>query len=142
MQIRWKTWFVRLVVLFLAMQIVPYGRTHTNPPVGQEPAWPSPETRAMVRGACFDCHSNETRWPKYSWVAPISWLVQYDVNTGRQHLNFSEWQRPQRHAKDAAEQVRTGEMPETYYTWLHQSARLTDADRARLAQTFEAMFKN
>ena len=61
---------------------VPYGRDHVNPPVGAEPSWDSPETRALARQACFDCHSNETEWPAYSTVAPVSWLIQHDVSEG------------------------------------------------------------
>ena len=136
----WKFWTVRILGALVVIQLVPYGRAHTNPPVVKEPAWDTPETRELVRAACFDCHSNETRWPRYSWVAPSSWLTEWDVNTARSHLNFSEFQRPQRHAKDAAEQVRTGEMPQTSYTWFHKSARLSAADRERLAVAFERMF--
>jgi hypothetical protein len=137
---RWKRIFIRTLAVAAIIQLVPYGRTHTNPPVVQEPAWDTPETRGIVQGACFDCHSNMTRWPAYASVAPMSWLVQRDVDTGRAHLNFSEWQREQRHAVDAAEEVRTGDMPQTYYTWMHAPARLTAADRERLAQSFEKMF--
>ena len=137
---RAKRIVVWLFGLLLVIQLVPYGRHHTNPPVVQEPAWDAPATRTLVQAACFDCHSNETRWPAYAQVAPVSWLVQRDVNEGRAHLNFSEWQRTQRHAGDAAEEVRSGDMPQTYYTWLHAPARLSAADRERLASTFEKMF--
>jgi mono/diheme cytochrome c family protein len=123
------------------IQLVPYGRAHTNPPVVQEPAWDAPATRALVERACFDCHSNQTRWPWYSNVAPTSWLVQNDVDNGRRHLNFSEFQNPQRHAKDAAEQVRTKEMPLFYYVPLHPPSKLTDAERAALVSSFENMFE-
>jgi len=136
----WKFWLLMLVVLFAAIQLVPYGRAHANPPVVKEPAWDSPATRELARAACFDCHSNETRWPGYASVAPSSWLLQHDVNTGRAHLNFSEWQRPQRHADDAAEQVSSGEMPPSYYAWMHPPAQLSDADRKRLADSLEKMF--
>src|SRR5690349_11025724 len=62
--------------LFLLIQAVPYGRAHTNPPVVSEPHWDSPRTRELAKRACFDCHSNETRWPWYSHVAPMSWVLQ------------------------------------------------------------------
>ena len=137
---RWKAWLLGLAGFFVVIQLVPYGHAHTNPPVAQEPAWDSPGTRDLVHGACFDCHSNETRWPGYASIAPSSWLLQYDVDQGREHLNFSEWQRTQRHAKDAAEEVRSGDMPPMYYGWMHPPARLTDADRERLALAFEKMF--
>ncbi len=86
--------FGSLLVLlagFLLIQLVPYGRNHTNPPVLQEPNWDSPQTRALAQRACFDCHSNETEWPWYSHVAPVSWLVQRDVEEGREKVNFSTW---------------------------------------------------
>src|SRR5215216_1353338 len=82
-------------VLFVVLQLVPYGRRHDNPPTTREPAWDDPTTRALAVRACFDCHSNETRWPWYSYVAPVSWLTQRDVDEGRRELNFSEWDRQQ-----------------------------------------------
>ena len=82
---------IALVLLALLIQLIPYGRDHTNPPVMQEPQWDSPQTRALTKRACFDCHSNETVWPWYSNVAPVSWLIYRDVSKGREHFNFSEW---------------------------------------------------
>src|SRR5512143_3173323 len=84
-----------LVLAFVAIQFVPYERHPINPPVGAEPTWDSQDTRALARQACFDCHSNETEWPAYSRVAPVSWLIHRDVSEGRAVLNFSEWQRQQ-----------------------------------------------
>lgn len=133
-----RQWWSRigLVVLgtLLAIQLVPYGRDHANPPVTGEPAWDAPETRTLARQACFDCHSNETEWPAYASIAPVSWLVQHDVDEGRAVLNFSEWSRPQEEAKDASEEVLEGEMPPPAYTLVHAHARLNAADRDRLAQ--------
>ena len=118
----------------LAVQLVPVGRDHANPPVTGEPTWDVPETRALAKQACFDCHSNETRWPAYASVAPVSWLVQHDVTEGRATLNFSEWPRPQERAKQASEEVVEGDMPPVAYTLLHAHARLSPADRDRLAE--------
>jgi len=98
-----------------------------------EPAWDSAETRATAARACFDCHSNETTWPAYSRVAPASWLIYRDVVEGREHLNFSEWQRPQKDADEAAEHVRESEMPLPIYALMHPEARLTPDERERLA---------
>lgn len=84
--------------------------------------------------ACCDCHSNETEWPAYASIAPVSWLVQREVNEGRAMLNFSEWPRPQEEAKDAPEEVMEGEMPPATYKLVHAHARLNAADRDRLAQ--------
>lgn len=116
----------------ILIQIVPFGHSHTNPPRTGEPEWNAPQTVALMRRACFDCHSNETVWPWYSNLAPVSWLVQRDVNSGRRHLNFSEWNRPQRHAKDVAEQLREGEMPPWFYLPMHPAARLSAAEKDAL----------
>lgn len=129
-----------VVGLFVLMQLVPYGRDHTNPPVTAEPSWPSPEVRALAARACFDCHSNETKWPWYTNVAPSSWLVAHDVEEGRRELNFSEWDRKQKHAKDAEEELREGEMPPGVYLPLHPEAKLTDAEKKQLGDAFVAMF--
>jgi mono/diheme cytochrome c family protein len=125
---------VGLLGVLLVIQLVPYGRDHQNPPVRSEPPWDSPATRALAKQACFDCHSNETEWPAYASIAPASWLVQHDVDDGRADLNFSEWQRPQEKAKKAAEELRDGEMPPAAYLLVHAHARLSTADRDRLAQ--------
>jgi hypothetical protein len=82
--------------------------------------------------ACYTCHSNETVWPWYTSVAPLSWLTQWDVDTGRRKLNFSEWDRPQRDAHEAAETVREGEMPPWYFAAGRPEARLTPAERGAL----------
>ena len=121
-------------VALIAIQLVPYGHGRTNPPASVEPAWDSPATRELARRACFDCHSNHTDWPAYARIAPASWLIQHDVDEGRRKLNFSEWDRAQKEAKEAAEEVREGEMPPAIYRVMHAHARLNDADRARLAQ--------
>jgi mono/diheme cytochrome c family protein len=118
---------------FAVMQLVPYGRSHNNPAARDEPAWDSPATRALAKQACFDCHSNETVWPGYASVAPVSWLVQHDVDEGRAALNFSEWTKPQKEAREAAGEVRESEMPPGIYLLMHGDARLSDADRQRLA---------
>jgi mono/diheme cytochrome c family protein len=127
-----------LIAVLVGVQLVPYGRDHVNPPVGSEPAWDSRATRALAKQACFDCHSNETQWPAYASIAPVSWLVQRDVTEGRATLNFSEWQRPQKEAKDASGEVLEREMPPAAYRLVHSHARLSDADRERLARGLQA----
>lgn len=129
---------VALVAAFAVIQLVPYGRAHDNPRVVAEPAWDQQATRALAVRACFDCHSNETRWPWYSDVAPMSWLVQNHVDEGRRELNFSEWNRAQEEADEAADVVREGEMPPRSYTLLHPEARLTVAERSALADGLAA----
>lgn len=124
---------------FLLIQLVPYGRNHANPPVVQEPAWGSPTTRELAMQACGDCHANNSTWPWYSNVAPVSWLVYHDTMEGRQRLNFSEWNRPQE-GDDAAEQVTRGEMPPAIFLAMHPEARLTAAEKEQLIQGLRATF--
>lgn len=143
-----KILYVVVAVLlagFLLLQLVPYGRAHDNPTVVSEPNWDSPQTRELAQRACFDCHSNETVWPWYSNVAPVSWLVQRHVVEGREHLNFSDWN--QNHAEhgdngheaeEVGESVREGEMPPANYLFNHPEARLSDAERAALIAGLEA----
>ncbi len=124
---------VGVVGAFLLIQAIPYGRGHTNPPVVQEPSWASAQTRQLAVRACFDCHSNQTTWPWYSNVAPVSWLVYNDVQEGRKHLNFSEWNRPQRETREIAGAVLEGEMPPGQYLILHPSAKLSAQEKQTLA---------
>ena len=128
---------VLLIVLFIAIQFVPYGRDHSNPPVVAEPIWDSPRTRELAVRACFDCHSNETKLAWHSNVAPVSWLVQSHVDEGRGELNFSEWHLDQE-GDDAAETVRDGSMPTREYLWTHPDARLTDEELEALNAGFIA----
>ena len=123
-----------LVGGFLLIQLVPYGRNHTNPPVVSEPNWDSPETRALAERACFDCHSNETVWPWYSNIAPVSWLVYHDTEEGRQYLNFSEWgsNREGEEGEEMVEQIKKGDMPLPIYLPTHPEARLTPAEKTAL----------
>jgi hypothetical protein len=116
-----------------AAQLVPVERT--NPPAESRLDAP-PEIQAILRRACWDCHSNETAWGWHTYVAPISWLAVHDVNEGRHELNFSRWRiarRPERLWRRIVEEVREGEMPPALYVLAHPSARLPGADRVALA---------
>jgi mono/diheme cytochrome c family protein len=133
----WMRWAViGLAVMVLAIQLVPYGRDHTNPPVRKEPSWDTPQTRELTERACGDCHSNQTVWPWYSNIAPVSWLVQRDVDVGRRKLNYSEWDRRQEEATESADTVRKGTMPPWYYPW----ARLSPPERQALIRGLAATF--
>ena len=131
---------IAVVVALVAFQALPYGRNHTNPPVRAEPPWDSTQTRKLAVRACFDCHSNQTAWPWYSNIAPFSWLIQSDVDEGRNKLNYSEWNRPQKEARESAESVREGEMPPWYYVILHPQAKLSSVERQALIRGLGATF--
>ncbi len=124
---------VGIVTLGL-IQLIPYGRAHSNPPVTGEPAWATPETRELMVRACFGCHSNEVEWPWYSNVAPISWAVTDHVDEGRDEVNYSEFGNGGGDFDDTLESILDGEMPPGYFTvfGLHPEAKLTDAERDQL----------
>ncbi|HSM91581.1 MAG TPA: heme-binding domain-containing protein [Anaeromyxobacteraceae bacterium] len=123
-------------VLLLAIQAIPVSRT--NPPVESDVDAP-PEVKALLRRACYDCHSHETIWPTYAWVAPPSWLVARDVAEGREDLDFSRWSsldgpRRVRLSRKLPEEVGEEDMPPWTYRLAHPAARLTAAERALLVE--------
>jgi len=131
-----------LLVLLVVIQFVPYGRIQSNPPIVREPAWNSPETRALAKRACFDCHSNETVWLWYNRIAPVSWLIRWDVDNGRKELNFSDWKDGMRKGekpKKIKEELAEGEMPPIQYRLMHAEARLTPAELQQLADGLSAI---
>jgi hypothetical protein len=100
------------------------------------------ETRRVLERACRDCHSNDTRWPWYSNVAPVSWFVIDHVNHGRRHFNYSDWakydeQEKQKLLKESCSLARKADMPLPSYTWIHSDARLSDADVEALCNWVE-----
>jgi hypothetical protein len=132
--------FALVLLAGVAIQFVPYGRNHTNPPVSGDPAWNSAQTRLVFQRACADCHSNQTVWPWYSNVAPMSWLVARDVQKGRNKFNISEWDRSDKHGDEAAKEVRKGSMPPSQYLLAHPSARLSAEERQAFIDGLIATF--
>lgn len=129
------------VVIFVGIQFIPWGRANVNLPVKAEPKWDSPATRELFFRACGDCHSNQTVLPWYDVVAPITWIINRDIEKGREALNVSEWgSSGENSAGEAADAVRNGSMPPTRYTLLHPSARLSASDTDALVQGLVATF--
>jgi Haem-binding domain len=115
----------------------------TNPPAVGNLAAP-PAIAECLRRACYDCHSNETRWPWYTGFAPASWLAYRHVNQARARLNFSDWAdytydpgTESRKLGEIAKLIENGTMPPWYYRLMHPRARLTEADRAALTTWIE-----
>ncbi|MGB2959872.1 MAG: heme-binding domain-containing protein [Bacteroidota bacterium] len=127
--------------IFVVMQFFQPDRS--NPPVDlaqriEQHVTASPAVAHLLRNACFDCHSNETRWPWYSHVSPVSWLVSRDVSVGREHLNFSEWGSYKTRSQIGrlgaiAEEVEAGTMPLPIYISMHDEADLSAEERDSLA---------
>lgn len=120
--------------------------TKTNPAVESDfiaqtnaPA----DVAKMLREACYDCHSNETKFPWYTYINPVGWWVGHHIDEGREHLNFSTWAKYDAKAQahkleECAEEVAEGKMPLKSYTWAHGEAKLTDAQKKQLAEWFES----
>jgi cytochrome c551/c552 len=127
-----STIIIILIALFVIFQFIPYGKDHNNPPVVSEPNWDSQQTRDLAKRACFGCHSNETIWPWYSNIAPISWLVYKDVAEGRQRMNFSDWNNSHRAVDEIISEISEGGMPPSQYLPLHPTAKLSSAEKTQL----------
>jgi hypothetical protein len=135
-----KKWLVRigivLIVVLIVIQFVPIERT--NPPVESDVPEPA-ELKAVLRRSCYGCHSNETRWPWYARVAPISFLIANDVKEGRRQVNFSIWgqyteSRKARKLKEIREQVEGNKMPQWYYVFVHPDAKLSAGDKEMIVR--------
>jgi hypothetical protein len=128
---------IGILVLLLVMQLYRPDRTNPELKASEDIAADSTMNRAVasvLRRACYDCHSNETRWPWYSAIAPASWLVARDVQGGRKHVNFSMWGRYPvgrrvQSLGDIHDEVADRGMPLPQYLLLHPEARLSDAER-------------
>ena len=133
-----KTGVLALAVVAAGIQFAQPNRT--NPPADPTAAFeavanPPEAVAGVVRRACADCHSNQTVWPWYSRVAPVSWLVADDVSEGRSRLNLSEWNRlgaeaSQLKMRQMCTEIRKGEMPMPLYTLMHPKAKVSPAEAA------------
>ncbi|MBL7805971.1 MAG: heme-binding domain-containing protein [Saprospiraceae bacterium] len=135
-----RRWLLALAGLLVLIQIFRIDKSTPAIDPAQDfiaIAAPPPELQQVLKAACYDCHSFETRYPWYAEVAPVSWWLKHHVDEGREHLNFSTFgslsDRDQLHAlEESVEMVEEGEMPLGSYTWTHADARLSDAQKAQL----------
>lgn len=148
MKKRRLTWWqvvLIIVVLFGLIQLIPFGKAHANPAVVNAAVWDNPQTATMIRDACYDCHSNETVWPWYSNIAPVSWLNQVDVDEGRSRMNLSEWPTDKAVQQNLVNRmirvIQNGQMPPFYYVWMHSNASFTADQKAQLIQDLQNSVK-
>jgi len=133
-----------VIVGFIILQVISAGSINAkfaaagNPPVTYTIKWNSPETEKLARAACFDCHSNETRSMWYSNIAPVSWLVNKDINEGRQKLNFSTGSHIE--GDEMIEQIQRGKMSPSIYLPMHPEANLTAEQKQQLIDGLQATF--
>ncbi len=123
-----------------ALSLWPLDRS--KPPVTNTVAWDSPQTKVLFDRACADCHSHETKWPAYSYIAPVSFLVHNHVTQGRQKFNISVPMRnPARIAEEAVDQIKSGGMPDASYLPMHPEAVLSAAEKEQLMRGLQASLK-
>jgi hypothetical protein len=127
------------LAVFVLIQFIPVDRT--NPPITQEPTWSSPEARALVKEHCFQCHSNETEWPWYSYIAPGSWLIKWDVVNAHEAFNFSEWDTNRGSLDEMIETIQEGEMPPIQYTIFHPSSVMNNEQKQALIDALTSSLK-
>lgn len=137
----------RLILVVIGLAVIVFAllvlvgnmvSAHTNPPVTHNVQWNDPATEQLARRACFDCHSNETRWPWYSYIAPFNFLVVHDVDEGRAEMNLSTGRELE--GDEMAEQIQRGEMPPAKYLILHPDANLSAAEKQQLIAGLRATF--
>jgi Haem-binding domain len=136
---------VAIGFLLLAIQFVPVDRSNPaiDPPRTIYASLTMPgEVKAVFERSCKNCHSNETDWPWYSYVAPVSWVVGHDVHQARKMMNFSEWgrysaERKEDKLEEICEQVTKGDMPDRKYAIFHREAKVTAQEREAVCQWTE-----
>ena len=138
-----------LFVIFIAIQAFRIDKT--NPPIDTTQDFitmykPSEAVANTLKTSCYDCHSNESKYPWYSNVAPVSWLVKNHINEGREEVNFSEWgklttKRKMKKLEDIIEEVEEGEMPMTPYVLMHSDAKMSDETRKAFLDYFKSIGK-
>ena len=130
-----------LTALFIAIQFIPYGKNHHNPQVLGEAKWDTVQTKEIFMKACGDCHSNETKWPWYSDIAPLSWAIYHHVQEGREHFNVSMWGKQKKNkGEDAVEELEEAEMPLKSYLLAHPEAHLSESEKELLINGLKKTF--
>ncbi len=147
MKLSLRRWFFVLIGIvltgFLLIQLVPYGKDQTNPPVVLEPEWDSSQTQQMVEAACYDCHSNRTQYPWYAKIAPASWLLASDISRARNAFNFNEMtpEQGQFMVDLMVKRVQEASMPPYQYQAIHPESRFSSRERQELIEGLLLTFK-
>ena len=138
---------IAVIASLTAIQFIPLpGREYVQPKQGNDITDVLPisdETEELLRATCYDCHSDETRYPWYADIAPLSWWVQHHVNEGREHLNFSHFgelsmSRRDHRLEEGVEMMKKEEMPLSSYTWMHPEAKISLRQRAAMIDFFSS----
>lgn len=145
-----KRVLVGLLIILIVIQFIPVDR---SVPQDIDPkldliniTHPSDTIVKMLKTACYDCHSYETKYPWYAYTAPTKWVMQDHIVEGREHLNFSTWgqypaDKRTHKAEEGWEEVQEGHMPISSYLWMHADAKLNDEQRKLLIDFFKELEK-
>ncbi|MCB0747630.1 MAG: heme-binding domain-containing protein [Ignavibacteriae bacterium] len=138
---------IALVLLLVIIQFFTIDKT--NPPAQVDKDFitisnPPAELASMIKNSCYDCHSNQTKYPWYSNVAPVSWLLKNHIDDGRKHLNFSTWseydlKKKDRKLDECVEMIQSGDMPMKPYVFMHSEATLNDIQRNQLVKWLKSI---
>lgn len=139
-----KKTIIIIAVVIVLIQLIPVDRDNPATKTTDEIVVTG-EVKNIIQQACYNCHSNQTSWPWYSYVAPVSWLIVHDVHEGRGELNFSKWnlyskKRLKRKINEIADQVEEADMPLPMYTIMHQEADLSENQRKTLINWANSYF--
>ena len=140
---------ITLLAIFVVIQFFRIDKT--NPEYNEAEDFititqPPTEIAGLIKAACYDCHSHQAKYPWYSNVAPVSWMVAHHIEEGREHLNFSTWtayseKKADHKLEEAAEEVEKGNMPMKPYVAMHSEAKMTDEQKTALIEWFESQRK-
>jgi len=138
-----------LLAIFILIQFIRIDKT--NPKVDQAQDFisiykPSESITKTLKSSCYDCHSNESKYPWYSNIAPVSWMVKHHIDEGREELNFSEWgifstKRKAKKIEEIIEEIEVGEMPMKPYVIMHNDAKISDTNRKKFLAFFKEIEK-
>ncbi len=136
---------IGLVIILALMQFKQIDKT--NPEYNEAEDFititqPSEEIATLIKAACYDCHSHQAKYPWYSNVAPISWMVEHHIEEGREHLNFSEWgsydtKKANHKLEECIEEIEEGEMPMKPYVVMHSEAKMSKEQKKALMAFFQ-----
>lgn len=129
-----KKFLLFLLVIFIGIQFVPMNVPAEVPTKAEEELQAPEEVHAILKRACFDCHSNHTNFPWYSSIAPASWFTKMHVKEGREHMNFSTWanyddEKKLKYLQKIPKAINNDKMPLPSYLLVHSEAKLSDEDK-------------
>lgn len=144
-----KQILITLIAAVIIIQFIPVDKTNPETVKGNDiisMTNADKEISEILKRSCYDCHSNDTKYPWYSKIAPVSWYLKAHIKEGREHFNFSEWksydyEKQVKISQESIEEVKDNEMPLKSYTLIHSEAKLSADKKEKITRWFTAEFK-